>query len=324
MSKDIITIESSRAVAAFTTPNGVEALVTEIEAQARSILTDATTEEGRAFIKSLAYKVSRSKTLLDDTGAEIVSEWKEKSKAVDAKRKIARERLDALRDEIRRPVDEFESREKARIDGHKARLDKIAEAGAAAYTSVEQVETVMQKLAAADLSNLDEFTPAAHATRDKVMAKLTEVCATLKEQEAERVELERLRAEKAEQEAKQREAAAVAAAESRAKAEAQAAVEKAEQEKAAALERAALAEREAQQKAAQAVEAERQRVEAENARKAALEAAQLADRERQKGINREILQDVMAAGGPEVTVDIAKAIVIAMREGRVRHVKVTA
>lgn len=323
MSKELIALESSRAVAAFGTPDGIEALVGEIEAQARSILTDATTDEGRKFIASLAYKVSRSKTLIDDTGAEIVSEWKEKAKAVDAKRKLARDRLDALRDEIRRPVDEFEAREKARVDGHKARLEKISEAGAMAYTSAEQVEAVMKRLADADLSNMDEFTPAAQATRDNVLAKLAEVRDTLKAQEAERQELERLRAEKAEQEAREREVAAAAAAEAKAKAEAQAAVERAEREKAEALARAEKAELEAQQKAAQAAEAERQKIEREKEAQTAMEAAYMRDRERQKGINRDILQDVMAAG-TGITMDMAKAIVIAMREGRVRHVKVAA
>ena len=70
---------------------------------------DATTEEGRKEIVSMAYRVSRSKTFLDKIRKELISDAKAKIDKANATWNPAKAQLDAWRDEIRRPVTEYEA-----------------------------------------------------------------------------------------------------------------------------------------------------------------------------------------------------------------------
>lgn len=91
-----------------------EELVARIEKEARSLVPDLTTAKGRQAIKSLAYKVAQSKTALDGMGKDIVADWKEKAKRVDGNRKLIRTRLDNLRDEVRKPLTDWEEEQAAK------------------------------------------------------------------------------------------------------------------------------------------------------------------------------------------------------------------
>lgn len=92
-----------------------ESLIGDIEKEVRSFAPDVSSAKSRKEIASLAHKVSRSKTLLDGLGKDLVTEWKTNAKAVDNERKLIRDRLDALRDEVRKPLTDWEEAEKARI-----------------------------------------------------------------------------------------------------------------------------------------------------------------------------------------------------------------
>jgi colicin import membrane protein len=107
------------ATIVFDTPQGIEKLVADIEAKVADFVPDTTTDKGRKAIASMSYKVSQSKTLLDGLGKDLVSEWKEKSRKVDEARKIARDRLDALRDQTRAPLTEWEEAEEKRLAAEK-------------------------------------------------------------------------------------------------------------------------------------------------------------------------------------------------------------
>ena len=102
-------------LAIFTTSN-IDTLISDIESEARSMVFDVSTSKGRKEIASLAYEVSRSKSALDGLGKKLVTEWKTKSKAVDVERKMMRDRLDALRNEVRKPLSDWEEIEKKRVE----------------------------------------------------------------------------------------------------------------------------------------------------------------------------------------------------------------
>lgn len=94
--------------------NGMEPILKEIETKALSVVADVETESGRKDIASIAHRVARSKTLIDGIGKDMVSEWKAKSKKVDAVRKHARDFLDGLKDQVREPLTEWEAAEAIR------------------------------------------------------------------------------------------------------------------------------------------------------------------------------------------------------------------
>lgn len=89
----------------------VDAVIADIKQRAGSLVFDMRTAAGRSYCASVAYQVSRSKTLIDNAGKEIVSDWKAKSRKVDLDRKKIRDELDAVRDAVRAPLNEWEARQ---------------------------------------------------------------------------------------------------------------------------------------------------------------------------------------------------------------------
>lgn len=100
-----------------------DSLVDEIEKKVRSFVPDIETTKGRKDIASLAYKIARSKKILDDAGKQLTSDWKAKAKLVDQERSRVWERLENLQDEIRSPLTDYENKEKQRIYDHQINLN---------------------------------------------------------------------------------------------------------------------------------------------------------------------------------------------------------
>lgn len=97
------------------TKDALDTILLRIREATATQVIDATTPEGRAEIKSLAYKIARSKTAIDDAGKTLVADLKTQSGKIDVLRKHARDTLDALKDEVRAPVTAWEA-EQARIE----------------------------------------------------------------------------------------------------------------------------------------------------------------------------------------------------------------
>lgn len=69
---------------------------------------DISSAKGRAAIVSLAYDVARSKTFIDDMGKKVKEKYQSIIKPIDAERKKVRDELDALKDQVRKPVTDWE------------------------------------------------------------------------------------------------------------------------------------------------------------------------------------------------------------------------
>lgn len=229
-----------------------------IKAETDKLVPDLTTEKGRAAIKAMAFKVTKTKTAIDDAGKLLKEEAQATVNKVDAARREIKTRLEALRDDVRKPLTEWEAREEERIAACDALIERIK---AAAVVSMDDtVATVANRLANVKAFALDEgqfqsSLPLALAQQEATVTALISAHARLVKEEADRAELERLRAEAAEREAKER-----------AEAEAKAAAEAAERERQEAEARAARAAEEQQARIAAAAKA------AEDAARAAAEA----------------------------------------------------
>lgn len=116
---DLVVIEKQNAMAVFTTKEQLDPIIEAIEKEARSLVPDVSTRKGRDAIASMAHKVARSKTYIDNAGKDLVAELKALPKQIDESRRIVRERLDALKDEVRRPITEWEA-EQERIKAEEA------------------------------------------------------------------------------------------------------------------------------------------------------------------------------------------------------------
>lgn len=116
---DLVVIEKQNAMAVFTTKEQLDPIIEAIEKEARSLVPDVSTRKGRDAIASMSHKVARSKTYIDNAGKDLVAELKALPKQIDESRRIVRERLDALKDEVRRPLTEWEA-EQERIKAEEA------------------------------------------------------------------------------------------------------------------------------------------------------------------------------------------------------------
>lgn len=283
---ELIAVKTLNPVEVFA-PGGVDKIIADLEANVRAIKTDISTAKGRAEVKSLAYKVTRSKTALDDLGKTLVADMKATVAKVDADRRVVRDRLDALAEEVRKPLTDWEDADKRRIGKHEADLDILE--GLAVFLTPEPAAAHIQErldmLAAYPPRDWQEFTQRATETMATLKRSLEASLDLAVRREAERAELERLRKESEERARKEREEQIAREAAERAKreaeAEARAAAERVEVERRREAEAAAARQREAEEAAAKA-EADRKAAE-EAARRAELarqEAEARADRER--------------------------------------------
>ncbi|EMF1901428.1 hypothetical protein V2G80_002545 [Raoultella ornithinolytica] len=324
---DLVVIEKKNAMAVFTNNDQLDPLIEAIEKEARSLVPDVTTKKGRDSIASMAHKVARSKTYIDNAGKDLVADLKALPKQIDESRRVVRERLDALKDEVRRPLTEWEA-EQARIAAEKAaeeeRLRIEAEQKAALEALRKQVEVdhEMALLMDKDIDR-ERADKAAEAERQRIA----------REEEIKRQAEEKAKREAAEK--AQREIDAAAARER----EAILAKERAERERIEAQQRAERERIEAQQRAERekqaAVEAERRKAQeeadrirreaeqreqarlAEEKRKVDEQARREADVKHRKAVGTEIVKALLA--NTSLTRDQAIEVLTAVKDGRIPH-----
>ncbi|EMR0739538.1 hypothetical protein RVX82_003912 [Citrobacter braakii] len=278
---DLVVIEKSSAMAVFTNNEQLDPIIEKIEKEARSLVPDVSTKKGRDAIASMAHKVARSKTYIDNAGKDLVAELKALPKQIDESRRIVRERLDALKDEVRRPLTEWEA-EQERIKAEEAARIKAEEARKQ-FESDHEIALLMN----------DAF--------DR------EVAEKKAEEERQRIaheeELKRQAAEQAKREAEEKAAAELAAAKKR------------EEDAIAAKAQAELLAKQAQERAEQ--EAKDAAAKAEAEKQAAIEAEQRKAQEEADRIKREAEQKEAARLAEEKRIADEKA----KREADVKHRK---
>ncbi|HCF7905078.1 TPA: hypothetical protein ACWYKR_000675 [Klebsiella pneumoniae] len=313
---DLVVIEKKNAMAVFTNNDQLDPLIEAIEKEARSLVPDVTTKKGRDAIASMAHKVARSKTYIDNAGKDLVAELKALPKQIDESRRVVRERLDALKDEVRRPLTEWEA-EQERI--------KAEEAMNAIHVEALAMNEDFDRQLAARIESDHEMALLMNDAFDREQAE--------KKAEAERQriareeEIKRLAEEKAKREAAeqaQREIDAAAArereailAKERAEREQKEAAERAEREKQAAVE----AERRKAQEEADRIRREAEQREqarlAEEKRKADEQARREADVKHRKAVGTEIVKALLA--NTSLTRDQAIEVLTAVKDGRIPH-----
>lgn len=352
---DLVVIEKQNAMAVFTTKEQLDPIIEAIEKEARSLVPDVSTRKGRDAIASMAHKVARSKTYIDNAGKDLVAELKALPKQIDESRRIVRERLDALKDEVRKPLTDWENAESARKEALQQRLADLralADVIDSVGNYLPSVE-IQQRIESAKAVALDdswqEVAAEAGVAKDATIQQLEAAMILAKQREHETAELERLRKE-AEEKARlereeniRREAAEKARrdAEQKAKAELEAAARREAEEKARAdaaerkrKEDADRAEREKQDAIAEEkrkaqeeadrikreVEAKEKARLAEEQRKAEEEARRAADKEHRRTVNRRVIADLIAQGIPE---EFAQKALLAIAGGKVQdaHIK---
>ena len=338
------------ALQVFQAANGLDPYLQQIRAEIDAFVPDVSTKKGRDAIASIAHKVARSKTALDNVGKELVAELKEIPKKIDAERKRMRDTLDAWKDEVRAPLTEWERAETDRVARHQAAIDQINLRLECRDLDTAELTTNIEWLEAMAIGEQwEEFEAEAARAKDKALTALRAALVDRQRYEAEQAELDRLRAEAAQREQKEREERiareaaeqAKREAEQRAQAERDAAAkreadakaaaerrelelklqaEQAEREKLEAQRRAEQAERDAAERAERAAAAERQRQADEQARQEAEAKAREADKAHKAAINRAAMEAFVAGG---MTEECAKQAVTLIAKRQIPNIQVT-
>lgn len=323
----LVEIRQASALEVFTTAERIEAVLARVEAKARKeIVGTVDTAKGRKEIASLAYKVAQTKTYIDEVGKALVADMKELPKQIDANRKLFRERLDALKDELRKPLTEWEA-EQERIAKEKAEAEAAAKARADRIQ--HDIDTFIRapqiafggpaSMVEAHLKPLQAMRPEPEGYDDryeeaigvwtKAIDSLTVMLAQCREREQfEQDQRDRRIAAEAEERARK-------AAEQQV-IDARLAQERAEREKVEAEQRAA-------QQAQEAARKERERIEAEQRQAEEAARVRAADFENRKRVNNEALSDLLIQSGLSLTVDQGKALIKAIASGKVAHVSIS-
>ncbi|ECH9336940.1 TPA: hypothetical protein MIR57_04460 [Klebsiella pneumoniae] len=313
---DLVVIEKKNAMAVFTNNDQLDPLIEAIEKEARSLVPDVTTKKGRDAIASMAHKVARSKTYIDNAGKDLVAELKALPKQIDESRRVVRERLDALKDEVRRPLTEWEA-EQERIKAEEAMNALHAEALAMNEEFNRQLAARIESdhemaLLMNDAFDREQADKAAEAERQRIAheEEIKRMAAAAAAREVEQ------RAQREREEAAHREAVLKAQAE-QAERDRIAAEQKAEADKQAAIE----AERRKAQEEADRIRREAEQREqarlAEEKRKADEQARREADVKHRKAVGTEIIKALLA--NTSLTRDQAIEVLTAVKDGRIPH-----
>ncbi|HGW4160950.1 TPA: hypothetical protein ACNIDL_003977 [Klebsiella pneumoniae] len=313
---DLVVIEKKNAMAVFTNNDQLDPLIEAIEQEARSLVPDVTTKKGRDAIASMAHKVARSKTYIDNAGKDLVAELKALPKQIDESRRVVRERLDALKDEVRRPLTEWEA-EQERIKAEEAMNALHVEALAMNEDFDRQLAARIESdhemaLLMNDAIDREQADKAAEAERQRIAheEEIKRLAAAAAAREVEQ------RAQREREEAAHREAVLKAQAE-QAERDRIAAEQKAEADKKAAVE----AERRKAQEEADRIRREAEQREqarlAEEKRKADEQARREADVKHRKAVGTEIVKALLA--NTSLTRDQAIEVLTAVKDGRIPH-----
>ncbi|MFO4143621.1 hypothetical protein [Enterobacter kobei] len=310
--------------------NGLDKFLEQIREGVNEV-PDLSTAKGRARIASLAAQVSRSKTAVEKPGRDYLKRLKEQPKVVEAELRRFVTECDQLRDEVRRPLTEWEDAEKSRAEALQQRLvdlralaDVIDTAGNYLPSADIQARIQEAKSVALDES-WQERTSEAGVAKDSTIQQLEASLVVAQKREHEAAELERLRKEAEEkarlerEETIRREAAEQAKRDAEAKAQAE--IDAAARREASEKERAEEAERQrietekrATREKEEAVAAERRRQEEEQKRIADEEARRAADKEHRRTVNRQVIADLVKQGIP---IEWAEKCLVSFASGKV-------
>lgn len=325
------------ALQIYQTPNGLDPYIERIRQEVTGHAPNLKTDKGRKEIASRAFKVRKIKAALDGLGKEQVDRLKEIPKLIDAERKRMRDELDALADEVRKPLTDWEEAEASRVALHRADLDGMADQ--AREVGGLDVETLRQRIATVESAAIgeswEEFEAEAHRVKAKALEILNAALSERQKYEAEQeqkdreAEIARQAAEKARADAEAKTQAERDAAAKR-EADAKAAAERAEQDRLQAIERQKQAEARAEaeklaaeQRAKDAAEAARQaEIKRQADAKAAEEAAQRrreADIAHKASINNAALAAFIENGLPDAC---AKQAVILIAKGLIPAIRI--
>lgn len=212
-STDIAVMVTANAELVLLHPEKREELYAHIRQEIESFVPDLTTDRGRKAIATLARKVVSWKSFIGEAKAEMKKEWIEKGRKVDAEWRTVEADLDALRDQARKPLTDWETAEETRKAGARNIIDILNAAAVVPIdATVASVKATLEDIRGVDTDSLEEFAETALAAKKQAFGSLSAAIVRLEKAEADAAELVKLRAANEARELAEKEAARLAEA----------------------------------------------------------------------------------------------------------------
>lgn len=353
--RDVELLEKTRKInlQKLFTEEGMNEIISAIKTEVKDFKADIATKEGRAEIISMAFKIAKCKAPIENLASELKEDSRKLIDGVNAQWNRYKKEMDALRDEIRKPVDEIEAEEKRILEERQENLKKIEDYKIIfPISSLEIDEKIkiyhqwLENIKNILNLNFGDFAFKAENSAKEAVEIIENRILDLRNQKQQQAELAQLKKEKEEREKKDREDKIARDAVEKARIEAEAREKRIEQDKIDAENRAKEAERlrieqakiaennrilaekkakeDAEKAVADAIENERNRVEAEKRKEAEALEKREANKKHRAKINNEALEKISKIisefeGSP---VDASKAIIEAIARGEVPHIQI--
>lgn len=234
---EIVKREGLEPREAFMDANNFVPMLNKIKELSHNLIADVHTKEGVEVRKTLAKKIAKLRTSIEKDRKAVADEVKKMPKIIDATGKAVRETLELYESDVMAPIVAIEKR--------KAEIIEISNVPASAIGGDSYIiEQIIESLTKYDhdAAYWDESHAEALDAIKEARRQLNDMLASAKKAEAEKAELERLRAQEAEM------ARAKAAEEERKRKEAEEALRKANEEAARAKAEAERIRKEAEAK----------------------------------------------------------------------------
>lgn len=191
MELQVLDQNSNVIVEAFKTEGGAQSLFDQIAAQARSVVPDLSTDKKRKEIISLAAKVSKTKVAFDNHGKALKEQYTVITNKIDADRKLFRDQCDALRDEIRQPLTEWEQVEKDRVFRHEEAIAVIKAYFAPSFIDSENIRESIKVVENTVIdSSFEEYEKEAKLAKFETLELLNKALIEQEKFELEQAEIE--------------------------------------------------------------------------------------------------------------------------------------
>lgn len=195
---ELVTLPPTDAMNAFTLPGGMEPYLEQIRAVIDGFEPDLSTASGRKQIGSLSWRVSRSKTYLAAEAKRLIEEHERIPKVIRATMKHVEGKLDAWRDEVRKPLDDWEAQEAARKAKHQKALAQISAWGRSDGKVAAEIRHDIANLNSLVIDDrCEEFKEDYFLAKTRALQTAQAMLALREQHERDQAELARLRAEDA-------------------------------------------------------------------------------------------------------------------------------
>jgi hypothetical protein len=155
---------------------------------------DTSTETKRKKLKSLAFELVKLRTSVEGRAKAHTIDTKRKLAQIDSEKRRICDIIQGIQDEVRKPLTEWENAEKFRVDGFSNVLAEINRMQPHTYPTIEALQAGIAKLGSLDPSKMEEFSQQISTAKEAALKALTEDFVKRNQAEADRRELEELRA----------------------------------------------------------------------------------------------------------------------------------